>query len=347
MSTEKLQQNNNPEFNSKHPRDSDGKFTSKGGGSSTVSYTKNGSVNSFRTTAKEEPKGNQHEISKNQETLNLINNSLVSKNTGFSKHTEPQIQKLINEKGFNNPDVKKFLNEINELSKTPTNLINTPERNQSRENWLNNEFNLQLNSRTIKKERVATIILGLPASGKSSIADPLKTQYSSFEIDADIFKDYIPEYRKNAAAVSQVHEESSDLTKEFQKRVMAEGYNMVIPKVGGNKEKMAKIIGQLKEAGYKVNLTLAQLPIDKALERDMGRYVHGKEKKAKALAEGRSDYKEARLVNPSLIVADEGKPIATYEYCKKLCNAYGAWSTDVPRGAKPKLIEKSNNMISL
>ena len=347
MSTEKLQQNNNPEFNSKHPRDSDGKFTSKNGGSSTVSYTKNGSVNSFRTTAQEDPKGNQYEPNKNTEEIILINNSQVAKSTGFRKHTKQQIDKLINEKGFNNPEIKDFLNEIEELRKNPTNLINTPERNKSREYWLNNEFNLQLNSRTIKKERIATIILGLPASGKSSIADPLKTQYSSFEIDADIFKDYIPEYRKNAAAVSQVHEESSDLTKEFQKRVMAEGYNMVIPKVGGNKEKMAKIIGQLKEAGYTVNLTLAQLPIDKALERDMGRYVHGKEKKAKALAEGRTDYKEARLVNPSLIVPDEGLPIATYEYCKKLCNAYGAWSTDVPRGAKPKLIEKSKNMISL
>ena len=43
-----------------------------------------------------------------------------------------------------------------------------------RNQWLETEFNKQINSRKIKNERLATIILGLPASGKSTIADPLK-----------------------------------------------------------------------------------------------------------------------------------------------------------------------------
>ena len=87
----------------------------------------------------------------------------------------------------------------------------------------------------------------------------------AIEIDADIFKDYIPEYKNDPAAVSQVHEESSSLTKRLQKMSMEKGCNMVLPKVGGNPESMQKVIKGLKAAGYTVNLTLAQLPLEKAL----------------------------------------------------------------------------------
>ena len=140
----------------------------------------------------------------------------------------------------------------------------------------------------------------------------------AIEIDADIFKDYIHKYKNDSAAVSKVHEESSNLTKKFQQTAMERGCNIVLLKVGGNPESMQKVIKGLKDAGYIFNLTLAQLPLEKALQRDMGRYLHGIEKAEKRLTD-----KKPRLVPPQLIFAGEGGPIATYEHCKK--NVFFIW----------------------
>ena len=334
----KITQNNNPEFNSKHPRDADGKFAKKGQ-KTLMSYSKNGTSNIVRETPIEQPKKVEEPKADNEK---LIKTSKVAKMVNFKKHTQQEIDGLLEQTGFNSQQSKEYLARIEKLDQNPTSNINTPERENLRNQWLETEFNYQLNSRKIKSEKVATIILGLPASGKSTIADPLKEKMGAIEIDADIFKDYIPEYKNDPAAVSQVHEESSSLTKRFQKMAMEQGYNMVIPKVGGNPQGMKKVIESLKSAGYTVNLTLAQLPLEKALQRDMGRYLHGIEKVQKGLTN-----KKPRLVAPRLIYEGEGGPIATYEYCKKMCSSYGAWSTDVGKGMKPKLLEKSKGMIDL
>lgn len=334
----KTTQNNNPEFNSKHPRNSDGTFASKDQ-QTLISYSKNGTNNIVREVPRELTKPVEQVKADIEQ---LIKKSEITKKTNFRKHSAEEINLLLEQTGFNSAQSKEYLNRIKELNKSQTNEINTPERLGMREQWIKDEFSKQLNSRNIKQDRIATIILGLPASGKSTIADPLKERMGAIEVDADIFKDYIPEYKNDPAAVSHVHEESSDLTKKFQSMAMEKGFNMVLPKVGGNPKSMEKVIKSLKDAGYTVNLTLAQLPLEKALQRDMGRYLHGVEKAQKGLTD-----KKPRLVPPELLTTAEGGPIATYEYCKKMCNSYGAWSTDVGKGMKPKLLEKSKGMIDL
>ena len=331
-----------------HPRGPDGKWIKKGEGAPSTNnqpktlmgYSKTGLNNEFNNNkiVSDKEKNVQPAI----DIESLCRNSIVSKKVGFRKHSQQEIEALLEQTGFNSPQSKEYLARINKLNENQTSDINTPERENMRNQWLESEFNKQINSRKIKNERVATIILGLPASGKSTIADPLKEKMGAIEIDADIFKDYIPEYKNDPAAVSQVHEESSGLTKRFQQMAMEKGCNMVLPKVGGNPESMQKVIEGLKTAGYTVNLTLAQLPLEKALQRDMGRYLHGIEKAEKGLTD-----KKPRLVPPQLIFAGEGGPIATYEHCKKMCSSYGAWSTDVGKGMRPKLLEKSKGMIDL
>lgn len=64
----------------------------------------------------------------------------------------------------------------------------------------------------IKKERKAIILIGLPASGKSSIADRLADEFGALILDSDYAKRKLPEFKDNPAGASLVHEESDVLT---------------------------------------------------------------------------------------------------------------------------------------
>lgn len=127
-----------------------------------------------------------------------------------------------------------------------------------------------------KYERKATFVFGLPAAGKSALSEPLKTEMGAFEIDADLMKQHIPEFQKDPQMVSAVHEESSWMSKKMNKQLTEKGANLIIGKVGGEKnwDSINKMIDDLEAAGYEIDVQVAHKDIEKALEANLGRFIN-------------------------------------------------------------------------
>ena len=157
-----------------------------------------------------------------------------------------------------------------------TSRIKTPERDFEREQWVNDEFETQMNQGPKKEERRATLLLGLPGSGKSTIAAPLMKEMNAFIIDADNFKNRIPEFQKDHKMVSAVHHESVDLADKLRKNLSEQGYNMIIGKVGGDYESIEGILNELQDKGYRIDVIVNDVPMKTVLQRAEERYDSGK-----------------------------------------------------------------------
>ena len=149
------------------------------------------------------------------------------------------------------------------------------------ENEIKKEINkqtqaLQKNGSEPKYERKATFVFGLPAAGKSQLSDPLKNEMGAFEIDADLMKQHIPEFQNDPQMVSAVHEESSWMSKKMNKQLMDQGANLVIGKVGGeqNYNSILKMLNQLKERNYKIDIVVADKDLESALQANLGRFIN-------------------------------------------------------------------------
>ena len=160
-----------------------------------------------------------------------------------------------------------------------TSKINTPERNFKRRMWIAKEFERQMAESPKKRNKKATLLLGLPGSGKSTIATPLSKQEGMFIVDADEFKKMIPEFQKDEKMVSAVHHESVNLADEFMKALSDKGYNMCIGKVGGDYESVEYILNDLSSKGYDVDVILNDLPLDEAIARAEDRFDSGRSKR--------------------------------------------------------------------
>lgn len=187
----------------------------------------------------------------------------------------PSDKQLEFEKKYTLPfvDIISQLDDLYDRFKTSN--INTPERQFLRKKLVNDEFEQQLKDGPKKKEKRATLLLGLPGSGKSTIAKPLMKQMGAFIIDADNFKNRIPEFQKDKKMVSAVHHESVMLSDDFRKGLSDDGYNMIIGKVGGDYESVEYILNELSDKGYKIDLILNDVPFEEALERTIGRFGRG------------------------------------------------------------------------
>lgn len=166
-------------------------------------------------------------------------------------------------------------------------LDKSPEREALRSQWLDD---LEANSGsairqtvdgkektvyngTVRKDRRADIIFGLPSSGKSSaVVDPISYKYKSRLIDSDEAKKLIPEFDHGWGA-GRVHEESSDLADRLLARSVAKGENIVIPKVGGKYESIDKLISKFRNEGYEVYLHFNDLDPNKAAARNLRRFA--------------------------------------------------------------------------
>jgi len=178
-----------------------------------------------------------------------------------------------------------------------------------------------------KKERQAFIVMGLPASGKSSaVAEPLAKEHGALIIDSDEAKAKLPEFADGLLA-SAVHEESSDIAGLVMDRALAQGDNVVLPVVGKTLSSLEKKIADLKAKGYRVNLYYVDLPVEKAIERGKGRFQH-----------------TGRLVPLDYIRKVGLKPKENFDKIKtgkarEEVDHYEAWSNDVVRGQRPRLLE--------
>ncbi|MBC9930017.1 zeta toxin family protein [Chitinophaga qingshengii] len=132
------------------------------------------------------------------------------------------------------------------------------------------------------RKKQAFMLIGLPASGKSSVAAQIAQNKGAVVLDSDLAKRKLPEYAQYPWGASLVNAESSMIVfgdKNDQsfislyEQVVKEKYNVVIPKIGAEPEDILPYCINLKKLKYKVHLTLVYLPKEKSTVRALNRYL--------------------------------------------------------------------------
>lgn len=193
----------------------------------------------------------------------------------------------------------------------------------------------------LKTAKEAYIIIGLPASGKSSISNNVADEFRAIILDSDYAKRKLPEFNALPFGATLVHEESDRIV--FGDRNNKEDFkslfdycvelnaNIVIPKIGSNVNGINILIDTLLSVGYKINLTLLELDRLKATQRALKRFIETN-----------------RYVPLGLIFDTYGNhPTITYyklvENRMKDLHSYGQISNDVPKNKPPKKVHSSND----
>ena len=145
----------------------------------------------------------------------------------------------------------------------------------------------------------ATIILGPPASGKSSVANPLARKLNAAILDPDEVKKAMPEFAGGVGS-NATHVESKRITKDIRNLMIANRNNIVIPTVGANPQKIMGEIKAYKDAGYQVNLVDVVVPKEEALRRMLLRFI-----------------KSGKLIPPEYMGEVGDLPSLTYDILRK------------------------------
>lgn len=157
----------------------------------------------------------------------------------------------------------------------------TPEREKLQARIVEYLYNIGIQNR--KRERKATLAIGYPAAGKSTVTKDLTDNKGYLLIDADEAKKLLPEFHGGALA-DIVHDESSALSKSMFMYAIEQGDNICYPTIGGNYDSIQKKISQLhndkgvKDSNknviqpYEVTLSLVDVSADEALRRISKRF---------------------------------------------------------------------------
>ena len=133
----------------------------------------------------------------------------------------------------------------------------------------------------LKKEYQFELVLGLPASGKSTyIVDPDSEAMGAFILDPDMIKAELPEYiESHGAGADAIHFEGMMIFDEAVKAFLAgdmKGTNAILPIVGTDlDELMEKYIKPFEEAGYNVKVKFREAKPNEAAARVVMRELAG------------------------------------------------------------------------
>ena len=206
--------------------------------------------------------------------------------------------------------------------------INTPERQELREKVLK-EFLSTGSARKISEGKYAyqskyafdgelkrnyqmTLVLGLPAVGKSTVyTNPHSEQTGAFILDCDEIKKLLPEYKESyGGATDAVHFESLELMDKAMESFLTgemKGVNVILPIVAADfDELMNKYIKPFEAAGYNVQAVF----IDAAENISFGQNI------ARQLDSG-------RVFNSKVAASFGKKPKNVYNQLKNLKNSKG------------------------
>ena len=160
----------------------------------------------------------------------------------------------------------------------------------------------------VPNNRQAYIVLGPPASGKSFFAEEIARNYDLAIVDSDDVKKILPEY-KGGVGANATHTEASLLANTVRENFMAEGKNILLPRIGGLAKRKAiqNTIKDLQDNGYSVKTVLVDVDYKTALGRMYERFA-----------------KTGRLVPPIYLEETKNTPIDTFHRVKYVTDGY-AW----------------------
>jgi predicted ABC-type ATPase len=122
---------------------------------------------------------------------------------------------------------------------------------------------------------VAIVMMGGPASGKSSIASGIPKEHF-VNCNSDDVKELIPEYQeavkksaKNAARMA--HEESNYVMQQVRNQALKDRKNILMDGTGKEADKYLAFIQTLKKNGYHVHVMMPDLDKDEAKKRATAR----------------------------------------------------------------------------
>ena len=251
------------------------------------------------------------------------------------------------------PDVEELKNsnvvaQIDELSAFGkakygiTSEIDTPERDKLREDVLK-KFLAIGSARTesvdeetgrakyvydgpLNKDYEMELVLGLPASGKSTrVSDPDSEEMGAFILDCDVIKELIPEYQEShGIAADAVHMESmmimDNAVKSFTEGDM-KGTNIVLPLVADDFDSlMENYIKPFEEAGYNVRAKFVDCDVNVSMARNVAR-----------------ELETGRIINSAVVFSFGSKPEEVYEKLAPMINSKG-----VPYGYEEEEEELQN-----
>ena len=181
------------------------------------------------------------------------------------------------------------------------------------------------------------IIIGLPASGKSSaILDDISKEFKSKLIDSDEAKKMFKEFNHGWGA-NAVHSDSQLVEQGAFLKAVENHENIVLPKVGSDADDLIKQYLTLAEKNdYTINIHYVDLEREKSLGRMLRRFID----------QGR--YLEPKLIDKYNNEIDGNKIEQTYDKFKsdpqysKYVDGMSRWDNDVNKGEKPILIEAKN-----
>jgi hypothetical protein len=235
----------------------------------------------------------------------------TNKRKGTKKFSIQEIKDKAISLGYDAPEIREFTKRVEAFAARPTMSEDgkfipeflpegqTPESRQAfNDGEVKKYTEKQLNNGKfpVRYERQAVFVLGMPGAGKSSqIADVILPQLGGVLVDADEFKELIPEYKKDGAMVSAIHEESSKMTKDYMKGIIDKGANAVFATVGSSPKSLIRKIQEFKNAGYNITVTYGNIPLEGAMKRNLRRYWQLKYRNMRDPSK-----KKARLVLPML-----------------------------------------------
>lgn len=180
---------------------------------------------------------------------------------------------------------------------------------------------------TVKAGHEYHLMFGLPASGKSTIADRLSQAAQARIMDSDYVKEQIPEFDGGWGAAA-VHKESKKVMSVAMIQALSSGANVIVPRIGTPPDEMLHMLKQARSQGYKCYAHYVDLSPEKAMGRLIGRYLSTGRYIPPEIAASKSGPDGENLVFESFKqVIDSG-----------ICDGWTFWSNDVQKGDPPVLL---------
>ena len=179
----------------------------------------------------------------------------------------------------------------------------------------------------VNKNKKAIIVIGAPASGKSTIAEEIARKTRSAIVDSDEIKKSLPEYGDGVGA-NATHQESKKLSLILLDQQTNESKNIIIPKVGHKANSFETETKLLRAKGYEIELMYMNVDPKKAIMRMVNRFII-----------------TGRLIEMGYIKSIGNKPQLVYNQMKGKFNGYAEIDNNQPFGETPTIKEQSTKSL--